>query len=35
MQISIFYQRQHHLQRGATEQQLTALETYGIIVYRK
>jgi len=35
MQISIFYQRQHHLQRGATEQQLTSLESYGIIVYQR
>ena len=35
MQMSIFYQRQHHLQRGAKEQQLTSLESYGIIVYRK
>ena len=35
MQISIYYHRQHHLQRGATEQQLASLESYGIIVYRK
>ncbi|CAG8696458.1 1860_t:CDS:10, partial [Ambispora leptoticha] len=35
MQISIFYQRQHHLQRGAKEQQLTSLESYGIIVYQR
>jgi len=35
MQMSIFYQRQHHLQRGATEQQLTFLESYGIIVYQR
>ncbi len=35
MQISLFYQRQHHLQRGAKEQQLDSLESYGIIVYSK
>ncbi|CAG8642875.1 73_t:CDS:10, partial [Paraglomus brasilianum] len=35
MQMSIFYQRQHHLQRGAKEQQLTSLESYGIIVYQR
>ena len=34
MQMSIFYQRQHHLQRGAKEQ-LTFLKSYRIIVYRK
>src|SRR5438105_2545844 len=33
MQISLFYQRQHHLQRGASEKQLQILESYGIIVY--
>ncbi|RIA84572.1 hypothetical protein C1645_858971 [Glomus cerebriforme] len=35
MQISLFYQRQHHLQREATEQQLNSLESYGIIVYQR
>ena len=35
MQISLFYQRQHHIQRGAKENQLACLESYGIIVYRK
>ncbi|CAJ0824528.1 10845_t:CDS:10 [Entrophospora sp. SA101] len=33
MQISLFYQRQHHTQRGATGDQLVCLESYGIIVY--
>ncbi|CAG8708599.1 16278_t:CDS:10, partial [Dentiscutata erythropus] len=33
MQISLFYQRQHHLQRGASENQLQILESYGIVVY--
>jgi len=33
MQISLFYQRQHHIQRGASEKQLQILESYGIIVY--
>ncbi|CAG8587431.1 3442_t:CDS:10 [Funneliformis caledonium] len=28
MQISLFYQRQHHLQRGASEKQLQILESY-------
>ncbi|CAJ0627188.1 13315_t:CDS:10 [Entrophospora sp. SA101] len=31
--ISLFYQRQHHTQRGATGDQLVCLESYGIIVY--
>ncbi|GBB99934.1 hypothetical protein RclHR1_03690007 [Rhizophagus clarus] len=35
MQISLFYQRQHHIQRGAKENQLTCLELYGIIVYQR
>ncbi|CAB4431400.1 unnamed protein product [Rhizophagus irregularis] len=35
MQISLFYQRQHHLQRGASEKQLQILESYGIIVYKR
>ncbi|CAH1771106.1 8618_t:CDS:2, partial [Entrophospora sp. SA101] len=33
MQISIYYQRQHYLSRGATEQQVSSIESYGIIVY--
>ncbi|POG67926.1 hypothetical protein GLOIN_2v1799994 [Rhizophagus irregularis DAOM 181602=DAOM 197198] len=33
MQISLFYQQQHHLQREASEKQLQILESYGIIVY--
>ncbi|CAJ0923665.1 4926_t:CDS:10 [Entrophospora sp. SA101] len=35
MQISLFYQRQHHTQRGATGDQLVCLESYGIIVYQR
>ncbi|CAG8601202.1 5637_t:CDS:10 [Diversispora eburnea] len=35
MQISLFYQRQHHIQRGATDDLLTCLESYGIIVYQR
>ncbi|KAF0465378.1 hypothetical protein F8M41_026292 [Gigaspora margarita] len=35
MQISLFYQRQHHLQRGASENQLQILESYGIVVYKR
>jgi len=35
MQISIHYQRQHYLSRGATEQQVSFVESYGIVVYRK
>ncbi|PKK72111.1 hypothetical protein RhiirC2_395291 [Rhizophagus irregularis] len=33
MQISLFYQQQHHLQQEASEKQLQILESYGIIVY--
>ncbi|CAH1761852.1 13162_t:CDS:10 [Entrophospora sp. SA101] len=35
MQISLFYQRRHHTQRGATGDQLVCLESYGIIVYQR
>ncbi|CAG8681914.1 5110_t:CDS:2, partial [Dentiscutata heterogama] len=35
MQISLFYQRQYHLQRGASENQLQILEFYGIVVYKR
>ncbi|CAJ0877934.1 22159_t:CDS:10 [Entrophospora sp. SA101] len=35
MQISIYYQRQHYLSRGATEQQVSSIESYGIIVYQR
>ncbi len=34
MQISIFYQRQHHLERNATEEQLLCLQSFGVLVYR-
>ncbi|CAG8750491.1 17129_t:CDS:2, partial [Acaulospora morrowiae] len=33
MQISIHYQRQHYLSRGVTEQQVSFVESYGIVVY--
>ncbi|CAG8775880.1 13649_t:CDS:2, partial [Ambispora leptoticha] len=29
MQVSIFYQRQHHLRRNATEEQLDCLQSFG------
>lgn len=35
MQISFFYQCQHHLQYGVKEQLLNFLESYEIIVYSK
>ncbi|CAJ0831210.1 15347_t:CDS:10, partial [Entrophospora sp. SA101] len=35
MQISIYYQRQHYLSCGATEQQVSSIESYGIIVYQR
>ncbi|CAG8615431.1 8372_t:CDS:10 [Diversispora eburnea] len=35
MQISIHYQRQHYLSRGATEQQVSLVESYGIVVYHR
>jgi len=34
MQISIFYQRQHHIKRNATENQLSCLQSFGVLVYR-
>ncbi|CAG8829792.1 26997_t:CDS:1, partial [Dentiscutata erythropus] len=33
MQICIHYQRQHYLSRGVTEQQVSFVESYGIVVY--
>jgi len=35
MQISIFYQRQHHLKRNATENQLLCLQSFGVLVYQR
>nr|CAG8638409.1 14709_t:CDS:2 [Entrophospora candida] len=35
MQISIFYQRQYHLQRNATEEQLKCIQGYGMLVYQR
>ncbi|CAG8684958.1 318_t:CDS:10 [Funneliformis caledonium] len=35
MQISMFYQRQHFLQRGATEDKIKCIESYGIVVYQR
>ncbi|CAB4473954.1 unnamed protein product [Rhizophagus irregularis] len=34
MQISIFYQRQHHLERNATEEQLLNIQSFGVLVYQ-
>lgn len=34
MQLSIFYQRKHHLRRGATEKQLECLQSFGVLVYQ-
>ena len=34
MQISIFYQHQHHQERGATEDQILNIQSFGILVYR-
>ncbi|CAG8659544.1 23937_t:CDS:10 [Cetraspora pellucida] len=35
MQISIHYQRQHYISRGATEQKVSSIESYGIVVYQR
>lgn len=35
MQISIHYQRQHYISRGATEQEVSSIESYGIVVYQR
>jgi len=35
MQISIFYQRQHHLISGASEDQLLCLQSFGVLVYQR
>ncbi|CAG8579514.1 1120_t:CDS:10 [Ambispora gerdemannii] len=35
MQLSIFYQRQHHLRRNATEKQLECLQSFGVLVYQR
>ena len=35
MQISIYYQRQHYISRKATEQEISSIESYGIVVYCK
>ncbi|CAG8482959.1 4062_t:CDS:10 [Acaulospora morrowiae] len=35
MQLSIFYQRQHHLERNATEEQLLYLQSFGVLVYQR
>ncbi|CAB4446467.1 unnamed protein product [Rhizophagus irregularis] len=35
MVISIFYQRQYHLQRNATEEQLECIQSYGVLVYQR
>ncbi|CAG8665870.1 2569_t:CDS:2, partial [Ambispora leptoticha] len=35
MQLSIFYQRQHHLRRNATEEQLDCLQSFGVFVYQR
>ncbi|CAG8661694.1 7336_t:CDS:10, partial [Paraglomus brasilianum] len=35
MQISIFYQRQHHQERGATEDQILNIQSFGILVYQR
>ncbi|CAB4374901.1 unnamed protein product [Rhizophagus irregularis] len=35
MQISIHYQRQHFISRGATEQEVSSIESYGIVVYQR
>ncbi|CAI2163821.1 2702_t:CDS:10 [Funneliformis geosporum] len=35
MKISMFYQRQHFLQRGATEDKIKCIESYGIVVYQR
>ncbi|CAI2190949.1 2581_t:CDS:10, partial [Funneliformis geosporum] len=35
MQISIYYQRQHHLKRNATENQLSCLQSFGVLVYQR
>nr|CAG8619539.1 12036_t:CDS:10 [Entrophospora candida] len=35
MQISVFYQRLYFLQRGATEDKIKFIESYGIVVYQR
>ncbi|CAG8680975.1 16168_t:CDS:10 [Funneliformis caledonium] len=35
MQISMFYQRLYFLQRGATEDKIKCIESYGIVVYQR
>ncbi|CAB4433561.1 unnamed protein product [Rhizophagus irregularis] len=35
MQISIHYQRQHFISHGATEQEVSSIESYGIVVYQR
>ncbi|RIA84585.1 hypothetical protein C1645_832040 [Glomus cerebriforme] len=35
MQISIYYQCQHYISRGASEQEVSSIESYGIVVYQR
>ncbi|GBB93701.1 hypothetical protein RclHR1_22180003 [Rhizophagus clarus] len=35
VQISIHYQRQHYISRGATEQEVSSIESYGVVVYQR